>query len=173
MLSMARRENIRKKANNIRKKYELRGAIDFKKIFNSENIKLLSANLTNLIEGKDISGILRIDEEKKEIIINKNHIDMRTNFTIGHELGHYFLHQDYVKKHNGKIISFRGNGYSILEEEADLFSAELLMPRHELYAQAQLYKDGSVETLAKHFKVSKVAMLKRIKELNYEEDKAW
>lgn len=171
MLTKERRKEIRDKAKAVRTLYELRGAADLNKILKNENIKLLKANnLDNLVPNKVISGILAIVDNEKKIYINNNHANTRNKFTIAHELGHYYLHRDDVIQNGGQLISFRSNGHSTStqEVEADLFAAELLMPKGELYTQATLNKNGSVGFLANYFNVSEPAMSRRIRELNSE-----
>ncbi len=55
--------------------------------------------------------------------------DGRARFTIAHEIGHYFLHQDGVKlcrmATNEKVVA-----YLDPEWQANTFASELLMPRH-------------------------------------------
>jgi len=56
------------------------------------------------------------------------------NFTIGHELGHYFIpkHQEEISASNGIHVSRAGfsEGNNSIELEADHFSAGLLMPSY-------------------------------------------
>lgn len=121
--------------------------------------------------GKNISGILRVEGEIKEIYINNAHADTRSKFTIAHELGHFFLHEDILRK-KGKIISFRGNYQNMdetIEKEADLFAAELLMPKDIMYEIIKDESKNNLEYLSKHFGVSKPAMSRRIEELNAEQ----
>ena len=49
----------------------------------------------------------------------------RDRFTIGHELGHYFLHSNQGKM---PIVAFR-SGSTRIEWEANWFAASLLMPK--------------------------------------------
>ena len=56
-------------------------------------------------------------------------------FTIGHELGHYFLqhHRDYLMRGggaHGSVTEFQSN--RLVEREADSFSSGLLMPKYLL-----------------------------------------
>jgi hypothetical protein len=59
----------------------------------------------------------------------------RVHFTIGHELGHYYLHRDYLfsGQSHGSQSDFRSR--DTMEQEADEFSASLLMPL-ELFRSA-------------------------------------
>jgi len=54
----------------------------------------------------------------------------RVNFSLAHELGHYYLHSRYLlsgKSHNSQS-DYRSK--DPMEREADAFAAALLMPRH-------------------------------------------
>jgi len=59
----------------------------------------------------------------------------RIRFTIAHELGHYYLHRDYLLsgKSHGSQSNFRSADE--MEQEADEFAAALLMPM-ELFRKA-------------------------------------
>ena len=54
--------------------------------------------------------------------------ESRVRFTIGHELGHYYLHREYLL--SGKCHASKTNfvSHDQMEQEADEFSASLLMP---------------------------------------------
>lgn len=58
------------------------------------------------------------------------------NFTLGHEIGHYYIsgHTEKIIAEGGQHFS-RGGAFSskkpIIEQEADLFSASFLMPERE------------------------------------------
>ncbi len=59
----------------------------------------------------------------------------RVRFSIGHELAHYYLHRDDLltgRPHNS-VADFRSK--NALEQEADEFSARLLMPK-ELFVES-------------------------------------
>ena len=68
--------------------------VDVIKIANANDIKVYEGDLD-----KKTSGAIRYkkEEDKFEILVNKNDAKTRQRFTIAHELGHYFLHQDYLK----------------------------------------------------------------------------
>jgi len=95
------------------------------------------------------SGILLRD--KKAIGINKHHHPVRQRFSLGHELGHYFLdHPDASEE----IPDEDGiEKRKLYETEADEFAAELLMPRELL--KAALNEGADVETLRTKFQVSR------------------
>lgn len=64
----------------------------------------------------------------------------RVKFTIGHELGHYYLHRDYLLKghSHGSKADFRSKDE--MEEEADEFAAALLMPLDLFRAEVKRYR---------------------------------
>lgn len=73
-----------------------------------------------------IHNVMVIREDVYEQAINDNG---RHRFTIAHEIGHYFLHQNGVKlcrlESNQHIVR-----YCDPEWQANTFASELLMPRH-------------------------------------------
>ena len=115
----------------------------------------------------------------KVITVNESHVQERQNFTIGHELGHYFLgHGDQKVDY----IFYRSQEYNYTkeelkkEEEADEFSANLLMPAEALKKVIQdVCPDGIndsnnialVLNISKYFAVSTQAAIMRLKELSY------
>lgn len=120
------------------------------------------------------SGVIIFISEfnKYTIILNKNKPQLRKNFTIGHELGHYFLHKDKVKELSGIVdseeIFDRDTGlYRVdnrvsdeLETEANRFAAALLMPSNLVVkAWNELH---SIERCANIFQVSADAMSIRL-----------
>jgi Zn-dependent peptidase ImmA (M78 family) len=94
------------------------------------------------------SGFLAIAGEKKRIFVDIDAHDFweyRTRFTIAHELGHYLIGES--------------------EQLADWFAAELLMPLAEI-KQCGLC---TISELSEYFKVTKSAMLCRLKKLKIRE----
>ena len=114
---------------------------------------------------KGISGILvRHDETSFSILVNVDEPSERQRFTAAHELGHYFLHWDLL--HVGGEIKDRyilkAAGVSDeKEEDANQFAAAFLMPLDKV-AEAMKSGKTNVESLAKHFGVSVIAMGNRL-----------
>ncbi|MGL6066445.1 MAG: ImmA/IrrE family metallo-endopeptidase [Cetobacterium sp.] len=170
-ISKSRREEIRNLAKAVayivsNKTYP----VDLSKIVEKFGLKLYEVDLDKFYPGKNLSGILRVENKIKEIYINNAHPDTRSKFTIAHELGHFFLHGDILEE-TGRIISFRGNYQNmdkVIEKEADLFAAELLMPKEIMYQIIEIDSKNNLEYLSKYFGVSNVAMSRRIIELNEE-----
>ena len=73
---------------------------------------------------------------------------LRDRFTIGHELGHYFLHSKGGKI-TGKLARY---GTSLIEYEANCFSAGFLMPEKKF--QKCLDEKMSVIQIAGRFETS-------------------
>ena len=67
--------------------------VDVIKIANANDIKVYEGKLN-----KKISGAIRYDkdEDRFAILVNKNNVKTRQRFTIAHELGHYFLHKEFL-----------------------------------------------------------------------------
>ena len=82
---------------------------------------------------KKISGFIGYSENGIPIIcINYNRPIAHQNFTLAHEIGHYFLHEGLsVSDSNKEINSFRAIG---IEKQANEFASELLYPK-ELFLE--------------------------------------
>jgi len=128
----------------------------------------------------DLCGFLLRDVDQHRILIgvNKNHSSNRRRFTISHEVGHFFLHEQ------GKVhVDYRfrlkvtdegsSKGSSEEEKEANLFAAELLMPvnfvKQDLaeVEALDLVDDAILGDLAERYAVSTQAMAFRLAYLNY------
>jgi Zn-dependent peptidase ImmA (M78 family) len=82
---------------------------------------------------------------------------LRDNFTIAHELGHYFLHFDHRSEClNGPVI-FNRYGSGRDEWQANRFAAAFLMPKDEFVEVYQRY-GGNIWLVAGHFEVSEPAV---------------
>lgn len=134
-------------------------------------IKIANANDIKVYEGeldKKISGAIRYNNSQKrfEILVNKNDVKVRQRFTIAHELGHYFLHSDFLKKEELHIdtILYRGDQEidteaKKRENEVDYFAGALLMNKTLL---EKLRGDNTITELAEIFDVSVSAMTVRL-----------
>jgi Zn-dependent peptidase ImmA (M78 family) len=119
-----------------------------------------------------LSGALvRSDEGKAFIAVNKAHHRHRRRFSIAHELAHFVLHQDaagyYDQKH--KIgVHFRaakGGNWDAKEVEANRFAAELLMPRRMIIDAIVRSGEAEASALARQFDVSEEAMTYRLADI--------
>lgn len=141
-------------------------------------------NVVDFEFGDDVSGVLITERDKTTIGVNPNNSGVRQRFTVGHELGHYYLgHQ-----RNGMFVdtperyftmfNFRDSNSStgefIQEREANAFAAALLMPRELIFQVIDDLKESFnvrsnedlFEQLAKTFEVSTQAMGFRLSNLN-------
>jgi len=118
--------------------------------------------------GDDISGILEKDENDLWTMrVNGKHHPNRIRYTIAHELGHFCLHRHQEKFFEDQIF-FRGLERTKTEKQANRFASELLMPE-SLFQQ--YLDDGftDIESLAKKFGVSTLALRIRAKDIGFTE----
>ena len=107
-----------------------------------------------------ISAVIKIKDLKKIIGVNKKHALTRQRFSIAHELGHYLSgHEDHDSENTfiDREKKYLNRSHR-MEEEADEFAAELLMP------EGMLKKDftngeKNAATLSFKYQVSEQAML--------------
>ena len=137
--------------------------VDIIKIANNNDIKVYEASLD-----KKISGAIKYnkEEEKFQILVNENDVNSRQRFTIAHELGHYFLHKNYLKSEELHIdtILYRADIEDDIEardreREVDYFAGALLMNRTLVQ---KLRSENTISELAEIFKVSISAMTVRL-----------
>lgn len=118
------------------------------------DLKLLVEQYANVIfmhipfAGIDgVSLNLKVPGKKPKVIVNTATGTKRQNFTLAHELGHII-----IPWHLGTIIDetypqlFKDYQYSIIEQEANRFAAELLMPSDWILERFKSL-DGDLSTL--------------------------
>lgn len=122
----------------------------------------------------EISGATTYQDRKFFVLVNSVKPETRQNFTLGHELGHFFLHTDTLKAEgfvdtenflDNPNILYRvdPSDRSILEREANHFAASLLMPAE--LVQKAWHANPNIEEVAAIFHVSTIAMSIRLTEL--------
>lgn len=111
------------------------------------------------------SGYIRSNGDDYTIGINAKHHPKRQRFTLGHELGHYFLHRGKNVEFEDEIM-YRIENSSSIEYAANEFAARLLIPQDRL---EERIKEGmtDLKELADYFEVSIEAMRYRVLSLNY------
>lgn len=126
----------------------------------------------------EISGAILYDKKKDEfkVTINQNKSKTRQYFTIAHELGHYFLHGEKIRKDgylvdndqslSDEIILYRLDSRvdTQVEFEANQFAATLIMPEEVVRKAWKIIQN--VEECARLFQVSVSAMSIRLENLN-------
>jgi len=129
------------------------------------------------LEG-DLSGFLYRDKGQAVIGVNTHHHPVRQNFTIGHELGHYLLHdQEPLHVDHEFRVRLRSDmssqGTDLGEREANFFAASLLMPKDFLEADLEnedyvdLLDGQFLRDLSRKYGVSTQALVNRLKNLGY------
>lgn len=118
------------------------------------------------------SGYIKKEEGRWVIGVNSLHHPNRQRFTIAHELGHYFLHNDQIGDGLEDSILFRADGYgaSGIERDANIFASELLMPE-EYFRAVVATCGGDIKKISEVLKVSALAVSVRAKVLGYKESK--
>ena len=125
---------------------------------------------------KDVSGFIVVHSEnfrnydsKKVIVVNRFDSAARRRFTVAHELAHYVLH-----KGDKELYAHRDAGDdSRIEQEANLFASNILMPEEAVRDYVTLISDRvgeipfslCVKYIANKFAVSMAAAEVRLNQL--------
>ena len=114
------------------------------------------------------------DKSRRFILLNEDDSKERKAFTVAHELGHFFLHcndnQNFFERYhsNEKQSPYQKK----IENEADFFAANLLLPAFVFLNYIDLHKNLSrrklISQICKDFMVEKETVNKRFKELRIE-----
>lgn len=149
------------------------------------NVTELPVNLTHLADKAGIqirygdfeeetSGFAYRKATTKYIGVNASESDVRQRFTIAHELGHMFMHQQDPISYDPSVglIHFRdvhsSTGELKKEREANAFAAELLMPKEIVINEVNemngidLHDLSALSRLADKFGVSHAAITVRL-----------
>jgi IrrE N-terminal-like domain len=127
-----------------------------------------------LAPDQSLSGLLLAS--KGEIWVNASEGKQwppRRRFTIGHELGHWQLHRAAGQQalfcrrgavEEGEVPKQAGKKPPSIEDEANVFAAALLMPRHLMREHYERLKreDDCHPRMCKLFGASRIAMGKRL-----------
>lgn len=118
-----------KNSNFIRDLMSYRCDLILMSIITNENIYLESYHFKR----DDLCGMLIIDEFEKTIVYNAIQSPERRNFTIAHELGHYFLHREQNVRFADRTKDLSDNTLNQLEMQANAFAAQLLLPNFIIF----------------------------------------
>lgn len=90
---------------------------------------------------------------------------VRQRFTIAHELGHHAL--GHGERDRDTPESFYSGVHDPIEQAANQFAAEILMPADTVHMLIRTRGISDVETLSSLFWVSRAAMKYRLRNLGY------
>lgn len=113
-------------------------------------------------------GKVMIEGKVKVILVNANHPLTLQRYTIAHELGHFInAHEHFEDEFIEEELFFLNHSFQN-EREAELFAADLLMPKD--FLEIDLSHLGvDVSTLASKYQVSPKAMTIRLNTLRLAE----
>jgi Zn-dependent peptidase ImmA (M78 family) len=143
--------------------------------------KKLGFSIGNAAINNGMDGFIIIDESKDNILgikttkligVNSSRTLAWKRFIIAHELGHYVLYYD--SENDNGLFAHRENkkGKNKMENAADFFAANLLMPRkkftdkYDELKKKDLSKDDLIFLLTNKFVVTKYMIERRIGELH-------
>lgn len=102
--------------------------VNAKELALNVGLRVVFIDFNSLQNFQNVSGF--IDSNSSTMYVNANEPDKRQNFTIAHELGHYILGHTNSSEYS---MLYRNSGFtegenSLLEQEANCFAANLLVP---------------------------------------------
>ena len=116
------------------------------------NIQVLPHHFSN----HKIEGLTVVDELGISFSYERDNLKVKQNFTLCHELGHYIL------KHDGNYFAESiDNQENLLEREANIFSAVVLMPDIVLLSKIY-YSCDTFHQVQNSLEVSKQALFFRL-----------
>jgi Zn-dependent peptidase ImmA (M78 family) len=125
-------------------------------------LKIFAAKLANKVSGVLVRDTTYGTPSGFVIFVDQDEPAVRQRFTAAHELGHFILHKEAVGHKNEDNYLLRSEGMSNRQEaEANKFAASLLMP-FDLIEAAMKSGITTPKDLARHFKVSEIAMSIRL-----------
>lgn len=129
----------------------------------------------------DVSGLIVVDEKEwpkyetnQFIVVNLADLAARKRFTIAHELAHFLLHRNGDKLYAHRDMVNNGGFRNSIEQEADYFAANILMPEKLIREKVEMLKEevwgkipdfALVKEVACNFAVSEAAARIRLKQL--------
>ena len=150
-------------ALNLLEKYDItEPPVAAVKLAKKEGLKVFGVDFSKNFENRYISGF--INSKEKTMYVNREDSPRRQNFTIAHELGHWML--GHVQQQEDYDVIFRQTNeekrYNPIEQEANYFAANLLMPVCFFIRLAAQYPDFPVTDMHELFGVSKDAFRSRV-----------
>lgn len=132
--------------------------LDVKALLSVLGIRLISIPMKD-----DVSGILSLDVNGRDWVVKVNalHHPNRQRFTIAHEIAHFCRHR-FQQAEFEDLSFFRNGETNQMEVEANRFASELLMPESIFKDKVRMFS-GSIEEIARYFRVSTLAVRVRAK----------
>lgn len=137
--------------------------LDIESFIKKQGIKIIWEDMDN-----DISGYIEKRGNDWIIGINKYHAPRRQRFTLAHEYAHFVFDKKLIeeeRKHFDTIL-FRGKESNLMEQRANEFAANILMPQR-LFEQFLEEGIRNLSDLADKFNVSPAAIRYRAYKLGY------
>ena len=159
-----------KEARRILKEFNYSLPVDVRQIIQTLGIEIVEEPMED-----SMSGMMVVKGSRAVIGINQSHHPNRQRFSLAHELGHYLLHRLQQTVFIDSSTVFFRNGLSsegtdFYEIEANIFAAELLMPREAIYETVHqpldAFDERALARLAMQFGVSTQALTIRLTKLN-------
>lgn len=120
-----------------------------------ENHGIIVAKIDFGIDMEKFDGLSSVtDSGHKIIFLNSRMPNDRLRFSLAHELGHIVMHLDNLPTHSETI-----------EEEADRFASEFLMPEKEIFSSLNNLNFSKLGDLKRYWLVSMRAIVRRAKTL--------
>jgi len=171
-MNMLHKEDNIMEENAIKNKaiemYDKKGAIDIVSLADTLGIKIYGTDKGN--------SYIKEKDNCFSIYVNTSHTKERQRFSIAHEMAHFIYHKNDIIR-NDRIDREDVCSLSSFEEnKADELAAELLMPKEIVakYIKEHFMVEGNscitekiVLTFAKHFCVSTMSALVRLRKLSY------
>lgn len=124
----------------------------FQSCIRENQIQVISHHFSN----HKIEGLTVVDELGTSFSYERDNPKVKQNFTLCHELGHFIL------KHDGNYFAESiDNQENLLEREANIFSAVVLMPDIVLLSKIY-YSCDTFQQVQKSLEVSKQALFFRL-----------
>lgn len=73
-------------------------------------------------------GLLTTEDDEVTILVNQNLPPYRRNFTIAHELGHFYMHRNINTNFPDKASDLLNSVNDNLEKQANVFASEIVLP---------------------------------------------
>lgn len=95
---------------------------------------------TKTLSDNVAGSICKLNDNKYQILVNKQDTETKQRFTIAHLLGHFYLHRQTINfiRTEDKRYTSEANNFACTpemktqEKEANAFAADLLMPKDKI-----------------------------------------